>query len=85
MLLFDWWVHNEDRHLTLRGGNPNLLWDMQLGQLVVIDHNQAFDRDFNASRFLDSHVFAACWNRIYGDHVERGRYQTRMENVLSKL
>lgn len=85
VLLFDWWVHNEDRHLTLRGGNPNLLWDMQCGQLAVIDHNQAFDRDFNPVRFLDSHVFAACWNRVYGDHVERDRYHAKMVGVLSKL
>ena len=26
VLLFDWWVHNEDRTLNEYGGNPNLLW-----------------------------------------------------------
>nr|WP_116744288.1 HipA family kinase [Janthinobacterium sp. 78] len=52
VLVFDWWLHNEDRHLTERGGNPNLLWDMQNSELVVIDHNQAFDRHFNPSNFL---------------------------------
>lgn len=85
VLVFDWWLHNEDRHLTKFGGNPNLLWDMQSGQLAVIDHNQAFDRDFNATHFLGSHVFASYWNRVFADHVERERYQTRMNAVLLRL
>lgn len=85
VLVFDWWLHNEDRHLTALGGNPNLLWDMQTGQLAVIDHNQAFDRDFNAERFLDSHVFSAYWNRAFTDHVERARYRLRMQNTLARL
>jgi hypothetical protein len=85
VLVFDWWLHNEDRHLTSLGGNPNLLWDMQTGQLAVIDHNQAFDRDFNAEHFLDSHVFSGYWNRVFTDHVERERYRIRMQNALAKL
>jgi len=43
VLVFDWWLHNEDRHLTESGGNPNLLWDVTGEQLAVIDHNLAFD------------------------------------------
>lgn len=85
VLVFDWWLHNEDRHLTSLGGNPNLLWDMQTGQLAVIDHNQAFDRDFNTKHFLDSHVFSGYWNRVFTDHVERERYRIRMQNALAKL
>ncbi|NMG49001.1 hypothetical protein GO613_12915 [Azoarcus communis] len=85
VLVFDWWLHNEDRHLTGRGGNPNLLWDMQSDELVVIDHNQAFDRDFCAKRFLASHVFASNWNRVYGDHVERERYRIKLSVALEKL
>ena len=27
VLAFDWWVQNEDRHLTETGGNPNLFWE----------------------------------------------------------
>ncbi|MBS0356797.1 MAG: hypothetical protein JSR83_23185 [Proteobacteria bacterium] len=85
VLVFDWWLHNEDRHMTELGGNPNLLWDMQEDALVVIDHNQAFDRDFRAEDFLESHVFAGYWNRIYGDHVERERYQTKLAALLPSL
>ncbi len=85
ILIFDFWLRNEDRHLTERGGNPNLLWDVRSDALTVIDHNQAFDPDFSPARFLESHVFADCWNRVFSDHVERRKYQERMAKVLSGL
>jgi hypothetical protein len=85
VLVFDWWLHNEDRHLTELGGNPNLLWDVAGAQLVVIDHNQAFDPDFDAQRFLNSHVFASHWNAVLSDHVLRATYRDRMEKALQCL
>lgn len=85
VLVFDWWLHNEDRHLTDLGGNPNLLWDLQAGELVVIDHNQAFDPDFSAARFLESHVFADCWNRVFSDLVEQERYRNKLDVALATL
>lgn len=85
VLVFDWWLHNEDRHLTELGGNPNLLWDVGAAELAVIDHNQAFDRGFDAARFLESHVFADYWNQVFSDLVERRRYGERLATVLSGL
>jgi hypothetical protein len=85
VLVFDWWLHNEDRHLTERGGNPNLLWDMQNSGLVVIDHNQAFDRYFNPSNFLKTHVFARRWNDIFSDHLQREHYASKLEAILPRL
>lgn len=85
VLAFDWWLHNEDRHLTEQGGNPNLLWDVAGAQLVVIDHNQAFDPSFDPQRFLDSHVFADHWNDVFGDHDLRAVYRGRMEAALQCL
>ena len=85
VLVFDWWLHNEDRHLTAFGGNPNLLWDVQTEQLAVIDHNQAFDPSFNAAHFLASHVFGAYWNRVSTDLVEQAKYLEKMEVVLADL
>lgn len=58
VLVFDWWVRNSDRTLTVLGGNPNLLWDTADNKLVVIDHNAAFDRDFDAAQFVQTHVFS---------------------------
>lgn len=85
ILVFDWWLRNEDRHLTEMGGNPNLLWDMEANSLAVIDHNQAFDRFFNVQHFLDTHVFSDHWNQIYSDVAERLRYQVKMKAVLARL
>jgi hypothetical protein len=85
ILVFDWWIHNEDRHLTERGGNPNLLWDVRSAELAVIDHNQAFDPGFDTAHFLGSHVFAEYWNKVFSDHVERRKYSERLNNALSGL
>ena len=76
ILLFDWWVQNEDRSLSALGGNPNLLINteaevglvtplhdrqrlVQHPCLWAFDFNLAFDPKFDASRFLDGHIFAS--------------------------
>lgn len=85
VLLFDWWIHNEDRHLTNRGGNPNLLWDNKTAELRVIDHNQAFDRHFDAKQFLQSHVFATYWNSVSSDLLLRQMYKEKMCAIFGKI
>lgn len=57
VLLFDWWVRNEDRSLTEFGGNPNLLTAARDGTLRVFDLNLAFDEGFDEARFWQTHVF----------------------------
>jgi hypothetical protein len=71
--------------LTEHGGNPNLLWDVAGAELAVIDHNQAFDPDFEAARFLETHVFSDEWNFVYGDHDLRAAYEQRMKKALTGL
>lgn len=78
VLVFDWWVRNNDR-LT---GNPNLLWDVVAKELVVIDHNQAFDRDFSVPDFLAYHVFANHWHHVSTDIVAQAEYAERMTAAL---
>jgi hypothetical protein len=56
ILLFDWWVRNADRTLTTCGGNPNLLWEINPGRVVMIDHDNAFDSEFNPAVFRDLHA-----------------------------
>lgn len=85
VLVFDWWLHNEDRSLTAYGGNPNLWWDTLENRLVVMDHNLAFDPTFNPENFLSQHVFASHWNAVYGDHELRAHYQQRLVTVLPQL
>lgn len=78
VLVFDWWVHNTDR---LRG-NTNLLWDTAHEKLVVIDHNLALDKDFNAGDFLDQHVFADQWPPLVQDLVTQAQYLQRLSTAL---
>jgi hypothetical protein len=56
ILLFDWWVRNADRTLTTCGGNPNLLWEIHPGRVVMIDHDNAFDSEFNSAVFRNLHA-----------------------------
>lgn len=58
LLVFDWWICNEDRKLTVLGGNPNLFWDLASKSLVVLDQNLAFDPLVDIEDFRKSHVFS---------------------------
>ncbi len=82
LLVFDWWVQNADRTLTESGGNPNLLWDPVANRLQVIDHNQAFDREFNAVDFCQTHVFSAEMASVFDDMIEQVNYVDRLSVVF---
>ena len=88
VLVFDWWVRNDDRHLTALGGNVNLLWqpsaqvdDAECG-LVVIDHNLALDDHFSAQAFCQTHVFAGDLAETFSDFVLRQTYSNRLLQAM---
>lgn len=83
VLAFDWWVHNADRTLGEAGGNPNLFWDVEQEGLVVIDHNQAFDRAFSAQVFAETHAFRDQLHAITGDWVVQQQYGMRFAQVMT--
>lgn len=85
LLVFDWWIRNEDRTLTEHGGNPNLLWNTEHEKIVVIDHNLAFDAHFNARDFLACHIFREEWNSVTQDWIMRADYADRMKRCLVEL
>jgi hypothetical protein len=85
VVLFDWWVHNADRTLSEKGGNPNLLWDQVHSRLAVIDHNQAFDTDFDAQLFAQSHVFHTNLLDIFDDLVDRQTYLDRLAAAFAEF
>ncbi|NOQ14547.1 MAG: hypothetical protein GQ583_08755, partial [Methyloprofundus sp.] len=58
LLVFDLWIENEDRTLTEKGGNPNLLWSELVDKLYVIDHNLAFYNEFNLESSWECHPFS---------------------------
>lgn len=91
LLLLDLWLQNEDRSLSARGGNPNLLVERihpsapggsgELRErLWVYDFNLAFDEDFNRERFFDAHVFGRRLTRW--PEGFRERMEPRMREVL---
>lgn len=60
VLIFDWWVQNEDRSLSVHGGNPNLLttsYKKHSSKLWVFDFNLAFDLNFSEDKFRANHLF----------------------------
>lgn len=60
VLIFDWWVQNEDRSLSVHGGNPNLLTTPYKNKdikLWVFDFNLAFDLNFSEEKFRSNHLF----------------------------
>lgn len=84
VLVFDWWIKNGDRMLTEKGGNPNLFWRPGASELVVIDHNLAFDNDFDEDIFLRNHVFASAWTKLHSDMHCREEYNLRLAEVLKQ-
>ncbi|MFC0267087.1 HipA family kinase [Kushneria aurantia] len=79
VLLFDIWTNNHDRFLTEKGGNVNLLLD-QHDELVVIDHNLAFD---DTPGDFARHVFSHQREKLKDLEVQ-ARYQTLMETALEE-
>ncbi|WP_227519448.1 HipA domain-containing protein [Marinobacter sp. ANT_B65] len=82
LFVFDWWISNGDRMLTENGGNPNLFWEAESQRLVVIDHNQSFDPDFDSEKFFKYHAFKDIAPRVFDDLIEREHYTSKMENAI---
>lgn len=85
VLAFDWWVENADRSLTPHGGNPNLLWSAAENRLFVIDHNLAFDHEFDETEFFAAHVFREEAELLFGDLVCRAENAARLSAALGCL
>lgn len=84
ILLFDWWIKNGDRSLSARGGNPNLFWEPDARELVVIDHNVAFDTDLIFDNFIQYHIFKEESPDVFGDFVRRHEYTDRLSSALGR-
>ena len=83
VLAFDWWIRNGDRCLTEKGGNPNLFWEPDSNELVVIDHNQAFDPEFDINNFFENHVFIMQRRNVFNDMVRQSEYNRRFLSALN--
>lgn len=81
ILVFDWWIQNGDRCLGAHGGNVNLLTDANQN-LVVIDHNAAFEQDLSAAEFRTYHVFRDQIWQLH-DYVTRQQLQNQLDDALA--
>lgn len=84
VLLFDWWIRNEDRTLTEFGGNPNLLRTAGGDALRVFDLNLAFDETFDEARFWRSHVFNGAVGAAWPDEF-KAELTEQMRGVTEQL
>jgi len=82
VLAFDWWIRNGDRNLSELGGNPNLFWDTTVKKLVVIDHNQAFDPEFDRENFHKLHVFSSIQQSLFADFDRMQKYSENFSRAL---
>ena len=57
---FDWVIRNMDRS----DGNSNVLVDVSEAAIHVIDHNSAFDPDFDKTKFQENHVFRGAFQSL---------------------
>jgi hypothetical protein len=78
VLLFDWWVMNNDRS----DGNPNLLWLPHKHEIYVIDHNLALDSS-DLDTFWQNHIFRDA--RQYWTKEFRDNATIQMNSQLEKL
>jgi len=81
LFFFDYWINNDDRCLTERGGNPNLFIDHASNEVIVLDHNLSFDPQFEAVSFKETHLSGKIWGEHY-DLFDKGDYTKRIEETL---
>lgn len=87
IVTFDLWVMNMDRTLSSHGGNPNLLWlpGAEIGEVVVIDHNLAFDKAFDLNSFMETHVFRDDLTWLASDFIAREKMRERLIAARPRL
>ena len=61
LYVFDYWIRNGDRNLTELAGNPNLFYKQSNLEVIVLDHNLAFDHEFELQSHQQLHVSSQFW------------------------
>ncbi|MGR2704699.1 HipA family kinase [Vibrio campbellii] len=85
LYMFDYWILNADRNLTEHGGNPNFFVHQKTGYPYVIDHNLAFDSDFDIENHKSLHVCAPYKKWVDLFEIERARYEGMFAKSLEAL
>jgi len=85
VFLFDHWIMNEDRTGTEHGGNPNLFFRSERQDVVVIDHNLAFDPTYNPENNVKLHICREFWHQTSQDMLQLTILKSEMLEVLGSL
>lgn len=84
LFLFDLWVRNDDRTLSIKGGNPNLFYQSAEERFWALDHNLAFDGDFEFNDFKAHHLGTYAWEQKL-DSFSSELYQNRVKKCFTEL
>ncbi|MDX3775330.1 hypothetical protein QE250_14510 [Chromatiaceae bacterium AAb-1] len=85
LFLFDYWIKNEDRTMTEHSGNPNLFYRADSNEYVVLDHNLAFDHNYNFTANASLHPGYTAWFNIQHDNLWRNHYNVKLAIALQGL
>ena len=85
LFFFDYLIQNEDRTLTEHSGNPNLFLNPNNSELVVLDHNLAFDTNFNFDGNKNIHAFQSFWYEIQLDLHFRTEMMEKLPIAINEL
>lgn len=87
LFVFDYWINNGDRTLTVNGGNPNLFLSPISKVFFVLDHNLAFDVSFEKCFTQNklSHLGATSWYATQMDLYKHQNYQTILKSAFTSL
>lgn len=88
LFLFDYWINNEDRTLGERGGNPNLYYNVVSKELVVFDHNLAFDKKFTIDELKRCHVAGSAFRGqtdMFVPEIDRQNLYSRFATAFQGL
>lgn len=88
VLLFDYWIQNMDRYIE----NTNVLVKADDQSIVLIDHNLAFDPDFDTETFFELHIFGTFRSYWTENLVNQAHYksiliaaQARLDRILAHV
>lgn len=85
ILFFDLWIENADRTLSQDySGNPNLVWEIASKKVYIIDHNLAFDDDFDLKDFWQTHVCQAQFSNFQLTITEKQQLETKLQDSLQQ-
>jgi len=80
LFVFDYWIRNNDRALTIHGGNANFFYDQITKETFVLDHNLSFDEEFSIENHTEQHVGAVEWSGF--DLIDRQTYEIKFEKAM---